>query len=423
MSTNNDDLPEIPDPLYDVAEEVGKPRAPEPAPAPAPAQASAPSPAPAEEDSDTAVDIPDATYTSYARPRVDPHKDTFDSAVKMAFVGAGQGGGRIAQSFYNFGYRRVCMVNTTNQDLKSLKISEDRKMVIGNNRGGAGKDPDQGELAAKESYEDIMDLFMRSWGEGAEYLYVCVGGGGGSGTGSWPVLLDAMREYAKSTNIEKPFYKSLGVIMTIPKRSEGSRVQRNALTAINQALQKLEKNQISSLILVDNSKIHELYPGLPVKMFWKVANDTFTGIFHTFNLLAAQDSDYNTFDRADYRSVIKNGLMIFGRTRVPHWRGKEDISQAVRQNLKGSLLADGFDLAKADMAGAVVVAHDDVFNEIPMENIDYAFNSLGRVLGNEGITLHNGIYEGKKKGMQVFTIVSGLQPPQSRLDELDNLSK
>jgi hypothetical protein len=115
--------------------------------------------------------------------------------------------------------------------------------------------------------------------------------------------------------------------------------------------------------------------------------------------------------------------MIFGRTRVPHWRGKEDISQAVRQNLKGSLLADGFDLSKADMAGAVVVAHDDVFNEIPMENIDYAFNSLGRVLGNEGITLHNGIYEGKQKGMQVFTIVSGLQPPQSRLDELENLSR
>ena len=416
--SNSDDLPEILDPLYDS---LTKAPAPKPAPSPAPAQASAPA---QEEYGSDAVDIPDPMQAYVPPPpKEDPHKDKFEGAIKMAFVGAGQGGGRLADSFYNFGYRKVAAVNTTEQDLRGLKMPEDRKMVIGNNRGGAGKDPTQGEAAAKESYEDIMDHLMRCWGEGAEHLYVCVGGGGGSGTGSWPVLLEAMKDYAKSTNIEKPLFKHLGVILTLPKRSEGSRVQRNALMAVQTALEKLENNEISSLVLVDNSKIHELYPGLPVKMFWKVANDTFTGIFHTFNLLAAKDSDYNTFDRADYRSVVQNGLMIFGRTKVTHWRGKEDISQAVRQNLAGSLLADGFDLAQADMAGAIVVAHDDVLGEIPMENIDYAFNSLGRVLGNEGITLHSGIYEGRQPGMQVFTIVSGLEPPASRMKELEDKSK
>lgn len=765
MSNHNDDLPEIPDPLYDIG--VSK------APKPAPERASAPpqaAPATAQEAAEDdysgsdAVDIPDPLQ-AYAPPppKDNPHKDKFEGAVQMAFIGAGQGGGRIADAFYNFGYRRVAAVNTTVQDLKGLKMPEDRKLVIGNNRGGAGKDPTQGEAAARESYEDIMDHLMRCWGEGAEHLYVCVGGGGGSGTGSWPVLLEALRDYAQSTNIEKPFYKHLGVILTLPKRSEGSRVQRNALAAVQTALEKLENKEISSLILVDNSKIHELYPGLPVKMFWKVANDTFCGVFHTFNLLAAKDSDYNcldaetealtqrgwvrgfdldpkdvlltknaesgelewqgmtdlklfpeykgqlyeietrtlsavttpnhrwlvtdyqgedvckvteelstsghdrihrggtyrgpstspwtddfvelmgwfltdgtklvtprvrepsqprvsvklyqsqranpekvaridallarlgclahrslyepdqrvswridrstseilhslfpdrvltpevassltatqahrlmkamllgdgnaasadnrqqvfsarsqeaidafqmlsmlvgkastsrwrdmsgyepqsdklsnapnmtgvftstvlrrqtaqlqkehvtirgaregegvwcpivpntyfvarrkgtvyvtgnTFDRADYRSVVQNGLMIFGRTKVSQWRGKEDISQAVRQNLAGSLLAEGFDLSKADMAGAIVVAHDDVLGEIPMENIDYAFNSLGRVLGNDGITLHSGIYEGRQPGMQVLTIVSGLEPPASRMQELEDKSK
>jgi len=422
MSDHNDDLPEIPDPLYDLG--VTKPT---PTPAPAPARASAPAPAPEVEEDEysDAVDIPEPVQAYVPPPpRDSPHKDKFDSAIQMAFVGAGQGGGRIADSFYNFGYRRVCAVNTTQQDLKGLKMPEDRKLLMGKTvKGGAGKDPSQGEAAARESYEDVMDHLMRSWGEGAEYLYVCVGGGGGSGSGSWPVLLDAMREYAESTNIEKPFYKHLGVILTLPKKSEGSRVQRNALAAVNTALQLLKDEKISSLVLVDNSKIHELYPGLPVKMFWKIANDTFTGIFHTFNLLAAKDSEYNTFDCADYRSVVQNGLMIFGRTKVDSWRGKEDISQAVRQNLAGSLLADGFDLSKANMAGAVVVAHDDVLGEIPMENIDYAFNSLGRVLGNEGITLHNGIYEGKQPGMQVLTIISGLEPPESRMKYLEDKSK
>ncbi len=401
---NKDDLPEIHDPLYDISH-----------------VASARKEVSSGEPTSSAIDIPEAVMPPTTEVQVeDPHKDKFDSAVRMAFLGAGQGGGRIVQSFFNFGYRRVCAVNTTNQDLAPLSLPN--KLVIGDNRGGAGKDPIEGELAAKESYEDIMDLLMRSWGESVEQMFVCVGAGGGSGTGSWPVLLDAMREYGKSTNIEKPFYKHLGVIMTMPKRSEGARVQRNAHKAIGLALDKLEKHQISALILVDNAKIHELYPGLPVKMFWQVANDNFAGIFHTFNLLAAKDSEYNTFDRADLRSVIRNGMMIFGRTRVEKWSGKEDISVAVRQNLKKTLLADGFDLSKADMAGAIVVAHDEVLQTIPMENIDYAFNSLGRSLGNEGITLHNGIYEGRRPGMEVFTIISGLETPKDRVEELEKLA-
>jgi hypothetical protein len=44
------------------------------------------------------------------------------------------------------------------------------------------------------------------------------------------------------------------------------------------------------------------------------------------------------------------------------------------------------------------------------------------VLGNEGITLHNGIYEGRRDGMRVFTIISGLEPPKERLEELEALS-
>jgi cell division protein FtsZ len=339
----------------------------------------------------------------------------------MAFLGAGQGGGRIAQAFYDMGYRRVCAVNTTDQDLAGLAMKH--KLVIGHDRGGAGKDPESGKLAAEESYEDIMDMLMHAWGEGIEQMYVCVGTGGGSGTGSWPVLVDAMREFGKSTNIEKPMFKHLGVIMSLPKRSEGSRVQANAHVAITQALDMVAKDRISSLVIVDNARIHELFPGLAVKDFWTAANRKFASVLHTFNILAAQNSAYNTFDRADFRSVIRKGIMIFGMTRVAEWKGKEDISKAVRQNLKSTLLAEGFDLATASMAGAIVVAHDEVLSQIPMENIDYAFSALGRSLGNEGITLHNGIYEGKGKGMAVFTIVGGLQPPQARLDELLALAK
>lgn len=417
-------LPEMVDPLYD-------PPGARPASPPQPARPAAAPTASGEKfvitaPKSTIVDLPEIGFLGQpleveAKPAVS-HEDSFESAMRLAFIGAGQGGGRIAQAFYDMGYKRVCAVNTTDQDLESLTI-ENKLVIGGGERGGAGKDPNEGTAAAKESYEDIMDLLLRSWGEKVEQVYVCVGAGGGSGTGSWSVLVDAVREYCKSTNIEKPLSQHIGVIMTIPKRSEGSRVQANAFTALNQAIHMLESGKISSLILVDNARIHELFPGLPVKKFWSIANQNFAAVLHTLNLLAAQKSEYHTFDKADFRSIVRNGLMIFGMTRVDKWQSKEDISHAVRQNLKGTLLAEGFDLSKAKMAGAVVVAHDDVLNEIPMENIDYAFHSLGRTLGNEGVTLHSGIYEGGSPGMRVFTVISGLEPPAERLAELEQLAK
>jgi len=759
--SEQDDLPEMLDPLYNVPQKDAPQKK---------RQASSNDSRAISEDSSeyvskSGIELPEDVFISPPKQKEkDVNRDKFEGAIKMAFVGAGQGGGRLAESFYQLGYGRVCCVNTTQQDLASLTVPQ--KLIIGRNRGGAGKDPEQGRLAAKESYEDIMDLMMRSWGEGVEQIWVTIGGGGGSGTGSWPVLVRAAKEYAESTNVEKPVTKHLGVIMTMPKRSEGSRVQLNAFSALKQAVEMVEAKKISTLVILDNAKIHELYPGLPVKKFWKTANHNFAAVLHTFNLLAAKDSEFNcldaetealtnrgwvagfdlhpsdvlltknietgvlewqemsdlklfpeydgplvefetrtfsavstpdhrwpvldhyhkenickvtneirgqhsihrtgvyegadkspwsddfvelcgwfltdgtchihpekeikkqknrvyagprirvilcqseranpgkvaqidgllerlgccahrgewkkdqrinwrvnrptsemlnalfpertltadfiasltrdqarklletmmlgdgnlagtdgrqqiftarskeaidafqmlctlcghastsrwrdmskyepksdkltnvpkmtgvwiatilrrdtvkvkeeqkrefnsrqgvwcpvvpntffvarrkgsvyvtgnTFDKQDFRSVLRNGIVIFGMTTIHEWGEVEDISMAVRQNLTGSLLADGFDLSKADMAGAIVVAHDDVLEEVPMEHIDYAFNSLSRALGNEGITLHSGIYEGKSPGMRVFTIVSGLEPPKSRFDELERLS-
>jgi len=369
----------------------------------------------------TGIELPELDYEPPVDAEGDGHReDAFDPAIRMAFVGLGQGGGRIAEAFAKLGYARVAALNTTHQDLEGLGV--EHRLVIGNNRGGAGKDPEQGRLAAVESAEDIMDLLMRAWGQGVEQCWLTIGGGGGSGSGSWPKVVDLVWEYCRSTDIEKPFGKHVGVIMTLPKRSEGARVQRNALSAVRTAIEMSRAGRIGSLVLVDNARIHELFPRLPVKRFWSVANQNFAAVIHTFNLLAAQNSEYATFDRADLRCVVRNGLMIFGMTRVHRWQSQEDVSRAIRKNLTGTLLAEGFDLSRADMAGAIVVAHDEVLAQIPMENIDYAFASLGRVLGNEGITLHSGIYEGRQEGVRVFTIISGLEPPVERLEELDALS-
>ena len=139
---SNDDLPDFTDPLYNAPPTKKKTKKvveepPEEAPGPT-------------SEVGMGIDLPGAEIEQYQGKKKESKKDKFEGAVQMAFVGAGQGGGRIAQSFFDMGYSRVCAVNTTEQDLKSLTI--ENKLVIGRGkRGGAGKDPEQGRLAAKES--------------------------------------------------------------------------------------------------------------------------------------------------------------------------------------------------------------------------------------------------------------------------------
>ena len=63
-------------------------------------------------------------------------KDVCDVAFNFAFVGAGQGGSRMAEAFHHLGYRKLAAINTAQQDLNSIML--DNKLCIG--EGGAGKD-------------------------------------------------------------------------------------------------------------------------------------------------------------------------------------------------------------------------------------------------------------------------------------------
>ena len=82
-------------------------------------------------------------------------EDSIPVGFKFAFVGSGQGGSRIAETFNKLGYKRVCAVNTAAQDLATCSISN--KLKIGN-ESGAGKDREVARAVIKEQREDILDF-------------------------------------------------------------------------------------------------------------------------------------------------------------------------------------------------------------------------------------------------------------------------
>lgn len=383
---------------------------------------------PAEEavvNDDFIVDVPDIPMPEEDVQINEEVNDECKGAFRMAFVGTGQGGSRIAESFWKLGYRRVCCVNTTGQDLKGIDIPESNKLVMDIGSGGAGKDPAKGEKAAKKYYEDVYDLMRRSFGKKFDRIVICVGAGGGTGSGSTSILIEIAHDIARSFRIEEEGGKTaVGVIVALPKVSEGTKVNENAHALLDSLFGqvgagngKMDGRAISPLILVDNDRIERIYPNRSVAKFWNVANRSISSLFHLFNSIAVQDSDYTTFDRADLADLLSAGVVTFGACPIRKWGELTDVSHAIRDNLRNNVLVGGFDMSQAKAAGCVFIGHPSILEKVPQGHLEHGFEMLTRIMRQGGV-LHRGIYKGSKKGLVVYSILGELVPPDERMDEI-----
>ena len=342
-------------------------------------------------------------------------KDKCEVAFKFAFMGAGQGGSRIAEAFYNLGYRKLSAINTAQQDLNTIKL--ENKLCIGD--GGAGKNPQIAKKLFHEKKDDVLDCMRDSWGSDVDRVFICAGAGGGSGAGMCAPLVEAAREYQDIINCPS---KKVGCILALPKHSEGKRVNENAYNTLREVLDLVQKEVISPLIVLDNEKVHQLYPGLSVSQFWRTANSSTAGLFHLFNLLASKDSSYSSFDCNDYKQLLDSGFIVFGAAPVSSWENPSDISKTVRDNLRGNILSGGIDLGTGNSAGVIMIGGKGILDEVPQEHFDRAFDQLTRILGPHSV-VHRGIYSGDKPTLTVYTLVGGLGNPEEKLGELKRLGE
>jgi len=374
---------------------------------------------------DFLVDVPDIPMPEEGVAEGEVVKDEFEGAFDYAFVGAGQAGSRIVESFWKLGYRRVCCVNTNSQDLAGIDIPESNKLVMDIGSGGAGKDPAKGAKAIQSYYEDVYDLMRRSFGRKFDRVFVSVGAGGGTGSGCAKALVDIAHDIARSFKVEEEGGKpAVGAIAALPKTTEGAKVNFNAhgvlddlFSMVGSDAGKLAGRSLSPLIVIDNDRINRLYPNLPVAKFWDVANRNVSSLFHLFNTIAIRDSDFTTFDRADLKDILESGTVTFGACPMKKWGAADDISYAIRDNLRRNVLVGGFDLKQAKAAGCVFIAHGDVLEKVPQAYLEHGFEMLSRIMG-AGSVVHRGIYRGGKPGLVVYTILGELGRPDERMEEI-----
>jgi len=232
----------------------------------------------------------------------------------------------------------------------------------------------------------------------------------GSG-GILPLIKKAVR-YMEEIGKEP----KIGLIVALPKKSEGGKAQSNAYLAMQKIKVLLETKEISPCVIVDNDVIQNMLGAVSAKSFWQVANKQILGLFDVFNILAAQKSSYVTFDRADYTTMLESGLITFGSTKLLSYEKDTDLSDGLRLNLERTMLTE-VDLTKSTHLAAILCAPEKILSLLPQSHIDLAFSTLERILQgeNRSFTIHQGVYESSRNGIYCYTMAGGFPIPEKRL--------
>ena len=241
------------------------------------------------------------------------------SIIKV--IGVGGGGSNAVKNMYREGIHDVTFVlcNTDRQALASsdipIKIQLGRETTKGL---GAGNDPEVARLAAEESIEDIKGLFR----DDTQMVFITAGMGGGTGTGAAPVVARIAKEMDILT---------VGIV-TIPFKFERQR-------KIVQALKGVEAiaRHVDALLVINNERLLETYPNLPVKEGFRVVDETLTVATRSIAEIITGEGIIN-LDFRDVNKILKDGGVAIMADGIGS--GEKRLEAAISDALNSPLLND-----------------------------------------------------------------------------------
>lgn len=239
-------------------------------------------------------------------------------APKIMVIGIGGGGSNAVNRIAKMGISgaQLVAVNTDKQHL-ALMSDELTKILIGKSvtRGlGAGGYPEIGAKAAEVSRSALEEILS-----GVDMLFITAGMGGGTGSGAAPIVAQIAKEQGAIV---------IGMV-TYPFALEKAR-----LIKAEEALEQLKKSS-DTVIVIDNNRLVELVPNLPIQDAFKVADEVIARTVRGITETITQPSLIN-LDYADVRSIMSgSGLSVIA---VGESKSVNKVDEVVEDTLKNALL-------------------------------------------------------------------------------------
>jgi cell division protein FtsZ len=246
-----------------------------------------------------------------------------NAGIKIKVIGVGGCGCNIIDDMAGFGIRDAELI-AVNTDMQSIKrVNADDKIQIGNKLtkgGGAGSNPEKGEMAAEEDRE-LLETKLR----GTDMLFITCGLGGGTGSGAAPVIADIARGLDILT---------VGVVIT-PTRMELDNPKKKKI--VDESLARL-KEKVNSVIMISNEKILEVCDGaVTVPQAYKEANKVLINIVNGIIAMITMPGLQN-IDFEDVKATLKQkGDTFLGIGRAS---GTDKAKKAFDLALKNPYIGD-----------------------------------------------------------------------------------
>ena len=305
-------------------------------------------------------------------------------------IGVGGGGSNAINYMHSKGIKGVDFVvcNTDSQALENSRVENKIQLGISLTEGlGAGANPEIGEKAAVESFDDLKKMLETN----TKMVFITAGMGGGTGTGAAPVI----SKLAKEMDI-----LTVGIV-TMPFQFEGKIREEQAKNGIDKL-----KNEVDALIVINNNKLRDIYGNLGFKEGFAKADEVLATASKGIAEVITHHYTQN-IDLKDAKTVLSNsGNAIMGSSTAS---GSKRSIEAISSALDSPLLNDNrIDGAKNVLLLIVSGKEEITIDEIGLIN-DYIQEKAGHganiIMGvGEDLSLENSI--------SVTVIATGFDPNQ-----------
>jgi len=303
-------------------------------------------------------------------------------------IGIGGGGSNAINYMYSKGIKGVDFVvcNTDAQALENSPVENKIQLGIDLTEGlGAGANPDIGEQAANESFDDIKKMLETN----TKMVFITAGMGGGTGTGAAPII----SKFAKEMDI-----LTVGIV-TMPFQFEGKIRTDQA----NIGIEKL-RNQVDALIVINNNKLRDIYGNLGFKEGFAKADEVLATASKGIAEVITHHYTQN-IDLKDAKTVLSNsGNAIMGSARSS---GSKRAVEAISSALDSPLLNDN----RINGAKNVLLLIVSGSEEITIDEIGLINEYIQDRAGN-GANIIMGIGEDQslESSISVTVIATGFDP-------------
>ena len=236
-------------------------------------------------------------------------------------IGVGGGGSNAVNHMFQQNTRGVDFVicNTDAQALENSPIPNKIQLGVSLTSGlGAGANPEVGEEAAIESLEEIRNILTTQ----TKMVFITAGMGGGTGTGAAPIIA----KIAKDLDI-----LTVGIV-TMPFQFEGRMRTKQAQKGVDELRQNVD-----SLIVINNNKLREVYGNLGFKAGFSKADEVLSTASRGIAEVITHHYKQN-IDLHDAKTVLSNsGTAIMGSSKES---GTNRAKNAIVKALDSPLLND-----------------------------------------------------------------------------------